>query len=166
MKTTENLSKSIIMMKFFKLLGAMTFVMFGSTITANAQQRPDMYVVMFRADWCAPCKIVEPNLDRALKILDDPGIQFINIDITDNFRSERSAHLAFDAAIVKQYNQWYGTTGFAAMIDADTKNTLGCVNMLYDVGAMVAHIKNSKSYALTNKPSFDITCPGPTRVGG
>jgi len=157
------------MIKFFKTLSVLAFVMLSSTITANAQYppqgRPDMYVVMFRADWCAPCKIVEPNLDRALRTLADPGIQFINIDITDNFRSERSAHRAFDAAIVTQYNEWYGTTGFAAMIDADTKNTLGCVNMLYDVSAMTAHIKNLKTYALTNQPSFDITCPGPMRVG-
>ncbi len=156
----------VTMMKFLKLLCVLTVPVVGSLTTANAQQRPDMYVVMFRADWCAPCKIVEPNLERALKTLADPGIQFINIDITDPFRSERSAHLAFDAAIVKQYNQWYGTTGFAAMIDADTKNTLGCVNMVYDAGAMTAHIKNLKSYALANKPSFDITCPGPNRVEG
>ncbi|MBL4854824.1 MAG: thioredoxin family protein [Robiginitomaculum sp.] len=160
------LRKSMVMMKFLKLLCVLVFALLGANTSANAQQRPDMYVVMFRADWCAPCKIVEPNLDRALKTLGDPGIQFINIDITDPFRSERSAHLAFDAAIVKQYNQWYGTTGFAAMIDADTKNTLGCVNLMYDVGAMVAHIKNLKTHALTNQPGFDITCPGPTRVGG
>jgi len=154
------------MIKFVKLLSLLAITFLGSNISASAQERPDMYVVMFRADWCAPCKIVEPNLDRALKTLGDPGIQFINIDITDPPRSERSAHLAFDAAIVKQYNQWYGITGFAAIIDADTKNTLGCVNMLYDVGAMTAHIKNLKSYALANQPSFDITCPGPNRVGG
>jgi len=155
----------MIMMKFLKLLCVLAFAFLGLNISATAQQRPDMYVVMFRADWCAPCKIVEPNLERALKILGDPGIQFINIDITDPFRSERSAHLAFDAAIAKQYNQWYGITGFAAMIDADTKNTLGCINMMYDVGAITAHIKNLKTYALANQTNVDITCPGPMKIG-
>ncbi len=160
------------MMHFIKLAGVLVITILGAAITlgaamtAKAQQRPDMYVVMFRADWCAPCKVVEPNLQRALKILGDPGIKFINIDITDPLRSERSAHLAFDAAIVKQYNQWYGTTGFAAMIDADTKNTLGCVTIIYDANTMARHIKNLKSYALANKPSVDITCPAPIRVGG
>jgi len=128
---------------------------------AQAQQRPEMYVVIFRADWCGPCKIVEPNLDRALKKLNDPALKVVVIDVTDSPRIERSAHTAFDHQIAKQYNMWYGVTGFAAMIDADTKTTLGCVNMMYDAGSMAAHIRNLKTYAVANQPSFDLTCPAP-----
>ena len=153
------------MIQALKLLGVLAVIGFGSNFSAKAQQRPDMYVVMFRADWCAPCKIVEPNLQEALNTLADPSIQYINIDVTDSFRSERSAHMAFDAAISSQYNQWYGLTGFAAMIDADTKNTLGCVNIIYDANTMAKHIKNLKSYALANQSNVDITCPAPIRVG-
>lgn len=149
------------MIKLTKMMFLSLFMLLGFETPTQAQQRPDMYVVMFRADWCGPCKIVEPNLDRALRMLNDPGIRFVTIDITDSQRIERSAHIAFDNNIVAQYNQWYGVTGFAAIIDADTKNTLGCVNMMYDAGAMAAHIKNLKTYAVTNQPSFDITCPAP-----
>ncbi len=152
------------MKRVFKLLSVLTIIGLGTSFAAKAQQRPDMYVVMFRADWCAPCKVVEPNLQQALTMLDDPSIQYINIDITDSLRSERSAHLAFDAAISSQYNQWYGLTGFAAIIDADTKNTLGCVTLIYDADTMARHIKNLKSYALANRTNFDITCPEPIRV--
>ncbi|PHS40253.1 MAG: hypothetical protein COA91_04570 [Robiginitomaculum sp.] len=153
------------MIQLFKLLSVLAVIGLGLSFTAKAQQRPDMYVVMFRADWCTPCKVVEPNLQQALTTLGDPGIQYINIDVTDSLRSERSAHMAFDAAISSQYNQWYGLTGFAAMIDADTKNTLGCVTIIYDAATMARHIKNLKSYALANQPNFDITCPAPIRVG-
>ncbi len=133
-------------------------VMSGS---AHAQQNPDMYVVTFRADWCGPCKIVEPNLRKALRGLGDPGIKSLVVDITDPQRSERSAMLAFDHSIVPQYNQWYGVTGFAAIIDADTKTTLGCVNMTYDPGTMMQHIRNLKTYAVSNQSTIDITCPAP-----
>ena len=135
----------------------------GLSYLAQAQQPPVMYVVMFRADWCGPCKIVEPNLDRALRQLNDPSIKVITIDVTDGPRTERSAYTAFDNNIVSQYNQWYGVTGFAAMIDADTKNTLGCVNMMYDAGSMVAHIRNLKTYAVANQPTSDLTCPLPNK---
>ena len=149
------------MIKFIKLIILPVLMFFGLATETQAQQRPEMYVVIFRADWCGPCKIVEPNLDRALRGLNDPAIEVVTIDITDAPRTERSAYIAFDHQIASQYNQWYGVTGFAAMIDADTKTTLGCVNMMYDAASMATHIRNLKTYAMTNQMSFDVTCPAP-----
>ena len=149
------------MTRLFKFIVFPLLMVLSVGSTTQAQQRPDMYVVMFRADWCGPCKIVEPNLNRAIRALNDPGIRVITIDVTDSPRIDRSAHIAFDNNIVAQYNQWYGVTGFAAMIDPDTKNTLGCVNMMYNADAMTAHIRNLKTYAMTNQPAFNVTCPAP-----
>ncbi len=151
------------MKHLLKTIAALVLLMAVSFTPSFAQQRPEIYVVMFRADWCGPCKIVEPNLNQALLNLRDPSIELVTIDITNSFLSERSAHTAFDRNIVRQYNQWMGVTGFAAIIDADTKNTLGCVNMMYDSDAMTAHIRNLKTYALVNKTAFDITCPAPNK---
>lgn len=145
-------------LKYFVLI-AMSVVAFAAT--ANANRQPDIYVVFFSADWCGPCKIVEPNLSQALGTLRDPGIELVNIDISTPRNSEIGAHLAFDRNIVRQYNEWLGVTGFAAIIDADTKTTLGCVNMMYDAQSMAMHIKNLKTFAVVNKPSFDLTCPEP-----
>lgn len=149
------------MTRFSKYILSAFFLTIGVQTPVFAQRPPEMYVVMFRADWCAPCKIVEPNLDQALKNLRNPDIKPIIIDISNPDISLRSAHTAFDHNIVRQYNEWMGVTGFAAIIDADTKNTLGCVNMTYDIGAMTNHIKNLKTYARANQKSFDITCPAP-----
>lgn len=136
-------------------------------VIANAQMQPapTMQIVKFRADWCAPCQIMEPSLDSALRQLNDPSLQLISIDTTNGATSQQAAHVAFDANIVQQYNQWLGLTGFAVMIDADTKNTLGCVNMTYGPDMMATHIANLKGLALSNTPSFDITCPAPQRAG-
>lgn len=122
---------------------------------------PEIYVVMFRADWCAPCKVVEPALHDALNQLRDPGIEHLTIDITTPARSEISAHKAFDRRIVRQYNDWMGITGFAAIIDGDTKTTMGCVNISYDRPSMVTHIRNLKNLAVSNQQTIDTTCPGP-----
>ncbi len=143
---------------------AITLFLTQTAPALAAQPNPsDMYVVMYRADWCGPCKIVEPALQKALKTLDDPDIHYITFDFTTSARQEISANKAFDHQIVSQYNQWFLLTGFAAIIDADTKNTLGCVNLMYDSATMTQHIRNLKTYAAINKPSVDLTCPQSNR---
>jgi len=119
---------------------------------------PDVYVVMFRAEYCAPCKIVEPALNQALNTLADSRIEYVHIDIGAG-NGERNAHLVFDRGLVQQYNMWLGVTGFAAIVDGDTKQTLGCINMTYDAGSMAMHIRNLQGAAQQNQPSFDLTCP-------
>ncbi len=142
-------------------LSLLATIGFSASGFAQANSDTDMYVVMFRADWCGPCKVVEPKLDKALRKLADPSIEYVTIDITDPGRSELSAHRAFDRNIVPQYNSWMGVTGFAAIIDADTKQTLGCINMVYDTGSMTMHIKNLKTYAVSNQPVQEVLCPAP-----
>ncbi len=150
-------------MKITAIALALLATSFATFLTpANAQSsNPEMYVVMFRADWCAPCKVVEPNIAQARNALRDPSIEYVTFDITNPQRSEASAHKAFDRRLVAQYNSWMGVTGFAAIIDGDTKRTLGCVNMLYDAQSTAAHIRNLKTYAVANRPSMDTTCPAP-----
>jgi thiol-disulfide isomerase/thioredoxin len=132
----------------------------GSFANAYSAATPDVYVVMFRADYCAPCKVVEPALYTALNTLADPRIEYVHIDIGAG-NGEKNAHTVFDRGIVQQYNSWLGVTGFAAIIDGDTKKTLGCVNLTYDAQSMAMHIRNLQDAAQKNQPSFDITCPAP-----
>jgi len=131
-------------------------------ITANAQSyqtvTPDIYVVMFSASWCAPCKVVEPRLEKILTEFNDPRIEYVNIDISSG-NGDVNAHAVFDRGIVQQYNTWLGVTGFAAIVDADTKQTMGCVNLTYDERSMAQHIRNLQVNAQRNNATFDITCP-------
>lgn len=137
-----------------------TAMTLGAGLTATAQLTPDVYVMMFSADYCAPCRIVEPALNQALLSLSDPGIEYVNIDISKG-QGDLNAHTVFDRGLVAQYNTWLGVTGFAAIIDGDTKRTLGCVNISYDAASMAAHIKNLKTAAQTNQVTHDLTCPEP-----
>jgi len=141
---------------------ALLFVL-GLSSASSAYQNvetSDIYVVMFRADWCAPCKIVEPRLEDVIATLQDPKIEYINIDISAG-NGAWNANTVFDKEIVSQYNMWMGITGFAAIIDADTKETLGCVNMTYNRDAMKRHLSNLQKLAQKNQSNFDITCPQP-----
>jgi len=139
------------------IAGAALALGMGS-VANSVHPSPDVYVVMFSADWCAPCKIVEPALNQALTSLRDPGIEYVNINISRG-NGDMNAHTVFDRGLVAQYNRWLGVTGFAAIVDGDTKQTLGCVNMTYDAQSMAMHIKNLKTFAVANAPTFDVTCP-------
>ena len=150
-----------------RLLG--TLALIGATaataLPASAQVSEagftdkELYVVMFRADWCPPCKVVEPAIGEALGQLRDPSIEYVEIDISSPGASEIGAHRAFDRDIVDQYNRWLGLTGFAAIVDATNKKTLGCVNMLYDAHSMASHIRNLKTHAVRDSQTLDLTCP-------
>lgn len=160
MPCSRTASKSMTMNKFLKSSLAAFALTFGLGSLANAYQNtaPDVYVVMFRADYCAPCKVVEPALDQALRSIADPRIKYVHLDTGGGY-GERNAHLVFDRGLVNQYNMWLGVTGFAAIIDGDTKQTLGCINMSYDTQSMAMHIRNLQAAAQRNQPSFDLTCP-------
>ncbi len=148
------------MKHFLKSSLAAIALIAGMASAGNAYQgqNPDIYVVMFRADYCAPCKVVEPALNQALRNIADTRIEYVHLDIGAG-NGERNAHQVFDRGIVQQYNMWLGVTGFAAIVDADTKKTLGCLNMSYDTHSMAMHIRNLQSAAQRNQPSFDLTCP-------
>jgi len=134
----------------------------SAAISANAQlyqaATPDIYVVMFSARWCAPCKVVEPRLERILRTFNDPRIEYVNIDISAG-NGDLNAHTVFDRGLVQQYNTWLGVTGFAAIVDGDTKQTMGCVNLTYDENSMAQHIRNLQANAQINQATFDLTCP-------
>lgn len=149
-------------MKYVKTAIAATALTLGLGSATQAYQvpTPDVYVVMFRADWCAPCKIVEPALDEALRNLADPRIEYVYLDISGG-QGDYNANTVFDRGLVPQYNMWLGVTGFAAIIDGDTKQTLGCVNMTFKADDMAAHIRALQAQAHRNQPAFDMTCPAP-----
>lgn len=148
------------MKNFLKSLIPSALLTLGLGGAANAYNfnTPDIYVVMFHADWCAPCKVVNPALDQALKQIRDPRIEYVRIDISGG-NGDYNANAVFDRGIVQQYNMWLGVTGFAAIIDGDTKQTLGCVNMTYDAQSMAMHIRNLQAAAQQNVATFDLTCP-------
>ncbi|RKQ71484.1 thioredoxin [Litorimonas taeanensis] len=129
-----------------------------SALAYQTKPQADIYVVMFRADWCAPCKVVEPRLQQVLASIRDPKIEFLELDFSAN-NGDWNANAVFDRQIVPQYNKWLGVTGFAAIIDADSKKTLGCVTQAYNADAMEMHIKTLQKMAKNNQANTDFTCP-------
>lgn len=108
----------------------------GSTAYAAA---PDVYVVNFKNEKNAESQRLDAQLYSALSMV-DRKVEHVVIDTTTAARWEKGAHEAFDRDIVPVFNKWVGLPGFAAIVDARSKNILGCVNGNFNATEMARHI--------------------------
>ena len=129
------------MKKFTVLLGTAFLAL--SVSAANAAERPDVYVVKFRADNCQQCVQLDSQLHNAMSMVNSPRVEEVTIDSSNGLKWEVSAHTAFDRNIVPQFNKWVGLTGFVAVIDRETRQTIGCVDSKDDTYKMANFIKSA-----------------------
>lgn len=112
----------------------------GAPAFAQASSgKPSVQVMFFTADWCPNCRIIAPKLEQAM--LQAPGAEQVTIDITDSARWDQSQERALEKRLVRLYNAYVGTTGFAVIAAADTGETIACVNRLHEplvIRAMIA----------------------------
>ena len=69
------------------------------------------------------------------------------IDTSTAAKWEKGAHEAFDRDIVPIFNKWVGLPGFAAIVDANSKRVIGCVNSKFDSNEMAREIRKMASRA-------------------
>ena len=146
------------MKKFVALLGAVSVTLaFGTSA-----QAADVVVMKFRADDCVSCSAVETQVDTALAMVGTDTVTEITVDISNAALWEKAAHESFDANVVPVFNKYVGLTGFAAVVDTRTRETIGCVNENYDASQVADLIKRAAGIAQASKASTHInnfTCP-------
>ncbi len=128
------------MTKLTALLGAAVLTLTASSAYAS---NADVYVVTFRADNCQTCSTMENQVRNAMTMVNSANVKELTIDTTNALKWEKSAHTAFDADIVPQFNKWVGKTGFVAVVDAKTRRTIGCVTAKDDVYKMANFFKSA-----------------------
>ncbi len=66
-----------------------------SSATTAAQEQSRPLAVLFRADWCPGCKVLEPKIDLVTQQMTRPDIEFVVFDLTnDETSAEASAAAA------------------------------------------------------------------------
>lgn len=123
------------MTKFLPLLGILMFL----TLPASAQpedtqtqaqtQEPltKIMAITFHADWCNSCKILNPMIKeaRSRADLDDKGILFITLDLTNETRRAQAKMMAETLGISDFYARNDNKTGFMLVVDTKTRQALG-----------------------------------------
>jgi thiol-disulfide isomerase/thioredoxin len=104
-------------------------------------QQPAVKAILFRADWCVNCHILEPVLDKAFKQDKDLPVNLVVLDFTYMRSDPASWDAAVDKAIkenvVKVFNAYAGITGLVVLTAADTGEQIGCINRTFSAKAMV-----------------------------
>lgn len=132
------------MKKFASTLAVIGFV---ATLSAEAfATSPDVYVVNFRNDKNTESQILDSQLATALAMVGGDAEEVV-IDTSTAAKWEKAAHEAFDRNIVPVFNQWVGLPGFAAVVDADSKRVIGCVNDKFSADEMARELEKMTARA-------------------
>lgn len=128
--------------------------------TPAQAQAPLVQVVFMTADWCPNCEVLRPELAAAVSRVE--GAVRIDMDVTTPARRAQSRDIAIANGLAPQHDAWIGRTGFAAIVDASTHRTLGCVTSSYRApeieGALRRAVRNARDRA-AERPVRLSACP-------
>jgi len=132
------------MKKFSSVLAMAGFAL---ALSADAfAASPDVYVVNFRSDANAESQVLDSQLASALAQVGGNAEEVV-VDTSTAAKWEKAAHEAFDRDIVPVFNQWVGLPGFAAIVDANSKRVIGCVNGKFSASEMAREISKMSAKA-------------------
>ena len=133
------------------------------TIAVSDQEQPVIRAVLFRADWCANCHILEPVLEKAMAQAVDVPVELVVLDFTDAARWDQSIEVALDHDVVGIYNGYAGITGLVVLASADTGERIDCINRTFSAPAMVHAMEQAvltaQSTAQGGRSGQSVFCP-------
>ncbi len=114
----------------------------GLAVVASADTtKPKVVGLLFYADWCGSCKVLEPKLNEVKKEFSGQPILFTRVDLTNDFTKEQSALLASQLGLNAAYAENAPKTGFMLLIDPATGRVLSKLTKTQNEDELRAEIK-------------------------
>ncbi len=85
---------------------------------------PKAVALLFYADWCGSCEVLDPKLDEAKAAVADEPVLFVTLDHTDEATSRQAAMLVNAMGLREVYAPHAGRTGFVLLVDRKTNETI------------------------------------------
>jgi len=138
-------------MTTYGVLGFLLVAISGSLLWASGGEQPreekvqgpEVIALKFHADWCGYCKAMAPAYAELQKGVGDEPVLFVKLDQTDDFEKRQAQYLAHALGMEKVWSQHGGKTGFALLIDAETKEVLGRLTRSDDADAMRSAVEEA-----------------------
>ena len=111
--------------RFFAAL-ALSLLLISPAHAVRPLPKPQLLAVYFYADWCPNCKILSVQLDDARLdgMLDQKGVLFVKLNLTDKASIHQSILLASQLGIADFVQAQGSKTGYIALLDAATGKEL------------------------------------------
>jgi len=128
-----------------KFLSFIVLVSILPTFSHASDPQPEVLGVLFYADWCNSCKVLDPELAKAREEsnLDTESVLFVRLDLTDETTSLQSHFLASQLGIGEFYAENAGSTGFLLLVDAETKEVLTRITKTSDADEITNVIRKA-----------------------
>ncbi len=106
----------------------------------EAARSPQVMVVALHADWCSKCQVLSPKLmNEVAPTLAKNGALFVKIDQTDK-DSTQAEYLMAALGLGDLWTEHGGKTGYALLVDPQSKRVVGTLKADQSADAMKASI--------------------------
>ena len=105
-------------------LGLLVSALPALAADAPADDEPKVLALVFAADWCGACKVLDPKLQAVKPGLADLPVELVMLDLTDADARAASAATARRGGYSAVYDAHAGKTGFVLLVDASSKEVL------------------------------------------
>lgn len=102
---------------------------------------PEVYAVVFYADWCGNCQALDPKVMQVWPSFADEPIEMVKLDFTDAATTEAAEALAAAHGLADVYAADAGRTGFIVLIDAETMEEVGRIGARDSVDEIRAKLR-------------------------
>ena len=116
-----------------------------SQLAQASSSQPEIFSVLFYADWCGSCRVIDPAIAKARgqSDLDNKPVLFVRLDLTDATKRNQSRLMAHALGLSDFYEKNAGKTGFMVLVDAETKTILSTITKASDAKAITTQITNA-----------------------
>ncbi|MEM1115655.1 MAG: thioredoxin domain-containing protein [Bacteroidota bacterium] len=106
------------------LLAPLALALFAAFPASGSDAPPaddaEVYAVVFYADWCGNCRILDPKVMEVWPSFADEPIQMVKLDFTDAETTEAAEALAAEHGLSDVLAADAGKTGFIVLVDAES----------------------------------------------
>lgn len=111
-------------------------VPFSALTPAQADSHsPAAYAVLFYADWCGACKVLDPKVEEAKAKYDFEGkdVKFVKMDLTSRETIQESLAMADDLGIGEDIRPYGSKTGYMVVLSGDERKELARIGSTMSV---------------------------------